>query len=332
MGNHFHNVLCLSEAKGMDINMKLGVISDIHSNVIAFRAAVAALEAKGCEEYLFLGDYVSDTPYTRETLDDLYDFMKAHRCSLLRGNREDYMLTQHEVRKNGIQEQFWINNSASGNLLYTYEQLTEEDFAFFESLPISFRYEREGCPAITCCHGSPDNNRELLQLGGDNTKRWLEKVDTDYLLCAHTHFPGEFPYMGKHYFNSGCVGISINDAGYAQCMTLELTETDGGAAWKPEFMKVPYDNRRVVDDIVSCGLLDRAPWFINSNIQTLLTGEDHAAELCALAAELSEAVGEKNVWPLIGEDYFAQAVEALGIPDYRRRQGDRQIRKLDAAN
>lgn len=115
-------------------------------------------------------------------------------------------------------------------------------------------------------------------------------------------------------------------------MTLELVETDSGPAWKPEFMKVPYDNRRVVDDIVSCGLLDRAPWFINSNIQTLLTGEDHAAELCALAAELSEAVGEKNVWPLIGEDYFAQAVEALGIPDYRRRQGDRQIRKLDAAN
>ena len=127
--------------------------------------------------------------------------------------------------------------------------------------------------------------------------------------------------MGKHYFNSGCVGISINDAGYAQCMTLELIETDGGLAWKPEFLRVPYDNRRVVNDIVSCGLLDRAPWFINSNIQTLLTGEDHAAEMCALAAKLSEEAGEKEVWPLTEENYFAQAAEALGIPDYRRVQG-----------
>ena len=46
-----------------------------------------------------------------------------------------------------------------------------------------------------------------------------------------------------------------------------------------------------------------------------------AAELCALATKLSEKAEEKNVWPLIGENYFAQAAEALGIPDYRRRQG-----------
>ena len=91
--------------------------------------------------------------------------------------------------------------------------------------------------------------------------------------------------------------------------------------WKPEFMKVPYDNRRVVEDMVSCGLLDRAPWFINSNIQILLTGVDHAAELCALAAKLSEEAGEKSVWPLIGENYFAQAAKVLGIPDYRQVQG-----------
>ena len=104
-------------------------------------------------------------------------------------------------------------------------------------------------------------------------------------------------------------------------MTLELVETGAGTEWKPEFMRVPYDNGRVVEDIVRCGLLDRAPWFINSNIQTLLTGEDHAAEMCALAAKLSEEAGEKDVWPLTGESYFARAAEALGIPDYRRKQG-----------
>ena len=55
--------------------MKIGVISDIHSNIIAFRACTRYLEEAGCEEYLFLGDYVSDTPYTRETLDYLYKFI-----------------------------------------------------------------------------------------------------------------------------------------------------------------------------------------------------------------------------------------------------------------
>lgn len=299
--------------------MKLGVISDIHSNIYAFRAAAEALEKAGCEEYLFLGDYVSDTPYARETMDLLYEFIGTHRTHLLRGNREDYMLSQRAARRNGEEEKFWRDNSASGNLLYTYEQLEERDFTFFESLPISFVYEREGCPPISCCHGSPENNRELLQLGSLRTKSLLETIETDYLLCAHTHFPGEFSHCGKQYWNSGCVGIAIGDAGYAQCMTLELCEEDGKTVWKPEFLKVPYDNRSVVDDIVNCGLLARAPWFINSNIQILLTGVDHSAELVALAAELAAEAGENGVWPQIGEEYFAEAARRLGVPDYREK-------------
>ena len=51
----------------MDIwesGMKLGIISDIHSNVIALKACIEYMEAVSCDEYLFLGDYVSDTSYT----------------------------------------------------------------------------------------------------------------------------------------------------------------------------------------------------------------------------------------------------------------------------
>ena len=193
--------------------MKIGVISDIHSNLIAFMACTAYLEKAGCDEYLFLGDYVSDTPYTRETLDYLYEFIRKHPCHLLRGNREEYMISQRSVRKKGISNQRWIYNSASGNLLYAYEQLTEADLDFFEKLPISFVYEKEGYPAITCCHGSPLNARELLQLDSDRAKDWLDKIDTKYMICAHTHYPGECNHNGKHYYNSGCVGIAIEDHG-----------------------------------------------------------------------------------------------------------------------
>ena len=38
--------------------MKIGVISDIHSNIVAFRACVDYLEEEGCDEYFLLGDYV----------------------------------------------------------------------------------------------------------------------------------------------------------------------------------------------------------------------------------------------------------------------------------
>ena len=77
--------------------MKIGIISDIHSNIYAFKACTEYMEKHKCDEYFFLGDYISDTPYTRETMDYLYEFMENHTCYLLRGNREEYMLTQQEA-------------------------------------------------------------------------------------------------------------------------------------------------------------------------------------------------------------------------------------------
>lgn len=299
--------------------MRIGIISDIHSNIIAFRACTAYLESKKCEEYLFLGDYVSDTPYTRETLDYLYEFMSTHKCHLLRGNREEYMLGQRNARLQNKREQFWTWNSASGNLLFTYEQMTEADFEFFDSLPITFRYEKAGYPPITCCHGSPDNARELLQLDGRNTERWLAQIDTDYMICAHTHFPGERTYNRKHYYNAGCVGIAIKDAGMAQCMILDAVEENGKPEWKPTFLKLPYDNKQVVRDIGEGGLLESAPWFINGNIHILLTGVDRCAELVQLAGKLAQEADKRQIWPNIDEKYFEQAALQLGIPDYRNK-------------
>lgn len=307
--------------------MKIGVISDIHSNVIALKVCIEFLENEGCKEYLLLGDYISDTPYTRETLDFIYNFISSHTCFLLRGNREDYMINQRKTRENGVKDDTWIYNSASGNLLYTYELLTDEDFLFFENLPISFIYEKEGYPPIMCCHGSPDNNRELLFFGSDRTRYWLEHIDTEYMLCAHTHLPGEMTYKGKYYFNTGSVGIAIKDAGYAQCIMLESVNSNGKVFWKPKFLKIPYDNKKVVEDIITGGLLYSAPWFINSNIQTLLTGTDNSPRLCELALKLAIEADKSSKWPLIDEKYFEAAAQKLQIPDYRKINIDEIINR-----
>jgi predicted phosphodiesterase len=292
--------------------MKIGIISDIHSNIYAFKACTEYMEKHKCDEYFFLGDYISDTPYTRETMDYLYEFMENHTCYLLRGNREEYMLTQQEARKKKCTEQMWISNSASGNLLYTYGQLVDKDFDFFRNLPITLIYEKAGYPSITCCHGSPASSRELLQLNEDPVKQWLEKIDTDYMICAHTHYPGEMTYKNKHYFNSGSVGISIDDAGYAQCMLLESGVENGTTIWKPQFLKVPYDNQKVAQDMITGGLLSIAPWFVNSNILTILTGIDCSAKMVELAEKLALEDNAQTKWPHIDEKYFE---EALTLPE-----------------
>lgn len=294
--------------------MKIGILSDIHSNIIALKACVTYMEAVFCDEYFFLGDYVSDTPYTRETMDYLYEFSAGHRCRFLRGNREDYMLEQRKIVAQNIEQRKWAWNSAGGNLLFAYKQLTERDFSFFESLPITFQYKREGYPAMTLCHGSPVSSRERLPVDGDNTKEWLEYIDTDYLICAHTHLPGKLTYQGKQYCNCGSVGIALGDCGQAQCMIMEDICVNGRTEWNPTFLKIPYDNEQVVRDIRKSGLLDKAPWFVNSNIQILLTGTDYSSQLVKLADKLAKEAGEQF---RTDEKYWEEAARQLGVPDYR---------------
>lgn len=293
--------------------MKIGVIADVHSNQIAFRVCVDYMIKAGCEEFLLLGDFVSDTAGAKKTMEILCELMEQFPCHVLRGNREEYMTEQRKVREQEEEEKYWIANSASGNLLYTYEQLTPKDLDFFENLPITFCYEKEGYPAIICCHGSPVNTRELLQLDSERTKEVLDEIDSDYLLAAHTHYPGMMRYHGKTYMNTGSCGIAIGDPGYAHAVILESGENE----WKPEFLRIPYDINQVIQDIFESGLYDMAPWFLNNNLHIFLTGTDLTPELVNLAAKLQkENEPEEKVWPHIEEKYFAKAADALKIPDY----------------
>ena len=82
-------------------------------------------------------------------------------------------------------------------------------------------------------------------------------------------------------------------------------------------LKIPYDNKQVIKDIVDRGLLDAGHWFVNSNIKILLTGIDQAAILVDRAGQLSAEAGETGVWPHIKQTYFAMAAKELQIPDYR---------------
>jgi predicted phosphodiesterase len=301
---------------------QVGVLADIHSNFTSFKTVVEYMEKRGITEFILLGDYVSDTTDTRETLDYLYELIEKYDVKLLRGNREDYQLDHRRVLRGEKEGPEWLYNSASGNLQYTYDLLTDKDLDFFESLPISFLYETDGYPSITCCHGSPNNSRELMQLEGDNTKEWLKKIDTDYMIAGHTHYQGELEFEGKHYFNTGSTGIAIGHPGIAQCFILhgkDASEPDG-PSWEAEFLNLPYDVDYVVDEIYEKGLMEKGLWFICNNIYTLKTGKDFTPEVVQKAMELQEIETGKPVnWPHVDEKYFEESAAFWGIPDYRTR-------------
>lgn len=286
--------------------MKLAVIGDIHSNHIGLERCIRHALDQDVDEFLFLGDYISDCPYPQKTMQIVYEMDKNYKCSFIRGNREDYMLNH---RKHP--EERWTYSSASGSLLYTYENLTERDFQFFENIGIQGYYEREGYKPFRYCHGSLTRSNEILEPDAENTVQLMKDLDVEYLVSGHVHFQEEKKYGSKTILHPGAVGVSWYFDGKTQYMILH----GWGAGWEAEFFRLEYDVESMVTEFETSGLNEKAPAWSKITVHTLRTGEDRNQACLDLAMKLCREAEGEAVWPDIPEVYWQQALKEFGITD-----------------
>lgn len=284
--------------------MKLAVLGDIHSNHIALKTCIDHALSQHADEFIFIGDYISDCPYPQKTMEIIYDMDKNYPCRFIRGNREDYMLNH---KKNP--EERWIYSSASGNLLYTYENLTKKDFEFFESLPIQDFFQYEGYPPFRYCHGSLTSSNELLVPENDNMETIMENMDVDLLISGHTHIQENRMYGRKKLIHPGSVGIPWYHNGKSQYMILHGTDS----GWREEFFQLEYDVETLKKEFEDSGLIRKALSWSKLNIHALTTGDDYTTPCLKLAMKICKEKEGSVSWPDIPEKYWREALESFGI-------------------
>lgn len=283
---------------------KITVIGDIHSNYAGLEKCIEHALGQNPDEFLFLGDYISDCPFPQNTMKIIYEMEKNYNCRFIRGNREEYMLNH---RKNP--EERWTYSSASGSLLYTYENLTEKDFEFFESLDIKGYYERSGYPSFRYCHGSFSRSNEILEPDGENTLLLMKNLDVDLLVSGHIHFQEEKVYDGKKLLHPGAVGVSWYFGGKTQYMMLHGSKT----GWEAEFFRLEYDREKVIKDFEASELNRKAPAWSAITMHTLRTGEDQNLACLRRVMDLCEEAEGTVTWPDIPEKYWKQALKEFKI-------------------
>lgn len=283
---------------------RIAVIGDIHSNYVGLEKCIEHALKQNPNEFLFLGDYISDCPYPQKTMEIVYEMERNYKCRFIRGNREDYMLNH---RKNPGER--WTYSSASGSLLYTYENLTERDFRFFESLDMKGYYEKAGYPPFRYCHGSLVRSNEILEPDGKNTVQLMESLDVDLLVSGHVHFQEEKNYDGKKILHPGAVGVSWYFDGKTQYMMLHGSKT----GWEADFFQLNYDVEKIVADFETSGLNQKAPAWSKITIHTLRTGTDYNLACLRRASKLCEEAEGSVTWPDIPEKYWKQALLEYGI-------------------
>lgn len=283
--------------------MDIAVLADIHSNYIALERCMEYAQARGIVHFLFLGDYIGELAYPERTMELLRQYGERYACVFIRGNKENYWL---DYRDGG--EQGWPEyNSTTGALYYAYHHLEKRDLEFFESLPIARRLRYSGFPALTVCHGSPEDVRGEMHPGSEEAKRVLRDSETDYILHGHTHIQGKTEHCGKALINPGSVGLALEAGAKAQFVILH--GENGG--WKEEFVSLDYDRQRVVRELYESGLAERAPYWCLLTEKQLLGGagrEIGHRDVLFRAMELCRQETGVCSWPDIPEKYWEQAM------------------------
>lgn len=287
-----------------NFSTKIAVMGDIHSNHIALETCINHALERNVDEFIFLGDYISDCPYPQKAMKIIYEMKNKYKCYLIRGNREDYMLNH---RKNP--DERWTYSSASGNLLYTYENLTKGDLDFYETLEIHGIYKKEGYLPFRYCHGSLTSSKELLLPENENMESIMEDLDVDLLISGHTHTQESRMYGNKKLIHPGAVGIPWYHNGKSQYMILH----GGSSGWEEEFFQLEYDLDAVKEEFESSGLLGKSFYWAKLNLHALSTGEDYTTPCLQLAMKICKEAEGSVSWPDIPEKYWKMAAETFGV-------------------
>lgn len=223
--------------------MRLLILSDIHANLEALEACLAAAPVH--DRVVNLGDVVGYGASPNEVTDIIRDLGSLH----VRGN--------HDKACSGVMSAEWFNQQAAFAVIWTRDMLTFTNRQWLREMPQG-PIQDGAIPRVTFCHGTPIDEDEYMMWPGDALTADYN-VSTPITFFGHTHIQGGFAVVGNspdtlrvkvpesgeltialddgtHYLvNPGSVGQprdGDNRAGFA------LFDT---AAQAVTFYRVPYD-------------------------------------------------------------------------------------------
>jgi predicted phosphodiesterase len=236
--------------------VRYGLLADVHANLPALDAAVAALRRVGVDEWLVAGDVVGYGPHPNECVERLVDL----GATCVAGNHDRYAC--------GLLGAERLPPWAGPSLRWTRQQLTSDASAFLSVLPDTVHRGE-----LVVAHGSLDDVEEYITTP-DQAERQLERArrsvgeEVATVVLGHTHHqwlvgagadvrPGTVMTAprppGPHLVNPGSVGQSRQRERRPLCRYAVLDTTAGTVAFGAE----GYDDEATRQALRRLGLPER---------------------------------------------------------------------------
>jgi len=156
--------------------MRLGIISDIHGNLPALEATLAALDAARVDRLLCLGDIVGYGPWPNECC----EVVRERKIVTIQGN--------HDLAAVQVGAELWFTFPAARCIIWTRERLSEENSKLLQRLPQVRQHE-----GVTLAHGAIDDPERYVYSWVD-AEPSFRLMATKVGFIGHTHYQGWFAY------------------------------------------------------------------------------------------------------------------------------------------
>ena len=253
--------------------MKIAVLSDIHSNIVALEEVLKDAKLQNVDEYIVLGDMITDLPFT----DEIIDIIKELTPYVIKGNRESYLLT-YENTKEDDKWKTLQSKSVSCYLNYT----RKDNIEYLRNLKDSLTIEFEGVK-IKAVHGSTYDVAELLYFDTPLMDKVFNELKEDILVYGHNHNPASYEKRDKKIVAQvGALGMHNNEIAKPQYTI--LTCENGNVSI--ETKTVEYSKKELEKRIQSRGGLYKESYcWQNLCYYTLVNKIDIRKDFCRIAKE-----------------------------------------------
>lgn len=227
--------------------VRLALISDIHANLPALEAVLAAVRRAGVDTVVVAGDVVGSGPHPAEVVEILAETGSEG----VRGNvdRKVLALAEHPKRLGDL----IAEGKRRANYAWTAQQLPPAARQWLAALPPQLRF-RFGEREVLVVHGSPLNDSDYLypsltaaglavRLGG------MEAPGV--LVCGHSHIPFVRAVGRTLVVNCGSVGRPVDGDPRASFALLETTRE---GRLRGRIVRVAYEVERTTAAVRARGV------------------------------------------------------------------------------
>lgn len=212
--------------------MILGLLSDVHGNAPALRAALDFLGDR-VDCFLFAGDCAGYYPFVNECI----GMFPMEKFFGVRGNHDEFLLQCIET---GTLPADYQKKYGSA-LIRSLASLTDRSKNVLIEMPRQQEIVLEGS-RIALFHGSPWDPLNGRVYPDFSDWQQFDGLSFDYLILGHTHYAMEKRFGDLTIINPGSVG-QPRDGKKGACFA-ELDTARG----QVRFYTVPYNSRQVIED------------------------------------------------------------------------------------